>query len=126
MLHDKGKWDLRNTELSVMIHASDFEGKMGVVGFKLIDADGSDHRTADADLFVPSDNWTEFRQPVKSVSAVEAIGEKPGLDLEHIVHYGVIFYDRGDCENAVTFFVDDLQARKTSEGVSGRPPAGRK
>ena len=126
MLHDKGKWDLRNSEMSVMIHASDFSGRLGVVGFKLIDADGSDYRTADADLFVPSDNWTEFRQPAASISAVEAIGDQPGLDLEHIVHYGVICYDRGDCDNVVTFFVDDLQTRTTSEGVSGHPPAGSK
>ena len=126
MLHDKGKFDLRKSELSVMIHASDFSGKLGVVGFKLIDADGSDYRTPDADLFVPSDNWTEFRERVETVSAVEAIGDQPGLDLEHIVHYGIICYDRGDCENVVTFLIDDLQARTTSEDVSGRPPAGSK
>ena len=110
LLHEKGNWDLANKTLSAQISSTvDFTGKKGVAAFKLIDADGSEYRTRDGDLFTPSGDWKEFRQSVSSVSQVEEPGKKPGLDLGHIVQYGIIFFDHGEYDQVVTFFVDDFQ-----------------
>ena len=110
LLHEKGSWNLVNKDVSAQISAAvDFTGKKGVAAFKLIDADGSEYRTRDGDLFVLSGDWKEFRQSVSSISQVEEPGKKTVLDLNHIVQYGIIFFDHGDYDEAVTFFVDDFK-----------------
>ena len=111
LLHEKGNWNLVNKDLSAQISSTvDFSGKKGVAAFKLVDADGSEYRTRDGDLFAPSGDWKEFRQSASSISQVEEPGKKTGLDLEHIVQYGIIFFDHGEYDQVVTFFVDDFLA----------------
>jgi hypothetical protein len=113
LLHDFGDWDLRNGTLHVSVRAStSFSSKEGVVGFKLVDADGTGYRTSQGALFKPTMSWKTFSQPVSELVKDDETGEDPELDLEHIAQYGVVFYDRGDVEKMVNFFIDDIKVTK--------------
>ncbi|NCC50638.1 MAG: hypothetical protein EOM20_05420 [Spartobacteria bacterium] len=111
MITDPNVWDLFGATLSVKVHAShSFEGKQGVVGFKVVDGDGTGYRTAPEDLMVPTATWQTFSQNINQLVPDEEAGEVSGLDLSSIAQVGVIFYDRGDVEKIINFYVDDLKA----------------
>ena len=80
-----------------------------------IDSDGTVYRTPDDKLLVPPQQWQLFSQPVAEISQEEEPGKISGLNLEDIVQYGIVFYDRGDTEKAATFFVDDVQGGQGDE-----------
>jgi hypothetical protein len=116
LLHNPGQWTLNNATVSAQVLSlTDFTGKKGVVGFQLIDSDGTVYRTPDDKLLVPTQQWQLFSQPVSDISQEEEPGKNPGLNLGEIVQYGIVFYDRGDTEKAATFFVDDVQGGQGDE-----------
>ena len=115
----KGVWDLTGCELSAEIAApSDVSGAQGIVGFKLVDADGTSCRTTEEALFVPGADWSEFRQPVEALTMAEEPGKVAGLDLANITQIGLVFYDRGDVEKVMNFFVDDVQAAPAGDAIA--------
>jgi len=113
VLCNAGDLKLRGTEISVRVRAAvDMQAMDGVVGFKLIDADGTEFRTAEKDLFSPGTTWQTFSQKARKLVPCDIKGENPKLDLGHITHYGIAFYDRGDYNEQVTIFFDDFKAQK--------------
>jgi hypothetical protein len=109
-----GPWDLSGGTISAQVCApEDLRSKQGVVGFKLVDADGSGYRTPDSLLFTPASGWQKFGQDARLLTQMDEPGSTPGLDLGNIIQYGIVFFDRGDHNKVITFFVDDL------EGVAG-------
>ncbi len=120
LLHNPGQWSLNNAAMSAQVESTvDFTGKKGVIGFQLIDSDGTVCRTPDDKLFVPTQQWQTFRQRVDELTQTEESGKNPGLNLGEIVQYGVVLYDRGDQNGPVTFFVDDVQGGQGDE----QPPS---
>ncbi|MBN1269042.1 MAG: hypothetical protein JXB04_05600 [Kiritimatiellae bacterium] len=114
--------DLSAATLSAQVRASSgFRDKGGVVGFKLIDADGTGYRTADAELLVPTRDWQKLSQRAVELTQRDEDGEDAELDLKHIVQYGILFLDQGDVSKRVTFYVDDLQALKDDSSALSRP-----
>lgn len=114
-----GSWDLTGCELSAQIAApADLSGAQGMIGFKIVDADGTSYRTTEQDLFVPGTDWAEFRQPVSALTMAEEAGKVAGLDLANITQVGIVFYDRGDVEKVVNFFVDDVQAAPAGDAIA--------
>lgn len=114
----KGSWDLTGCELSAQLAApADLTGVQGMIGFKLVDADGTSVRTTESDLFVPGVDWAEFRQPVSALTMAEEPGKVAGLDLANITQVALVFYDRGDVEKVVNLFVDDVQAAPAGDAI---------
>ncbi len=111
--------DLRDATLSVKIKSSSsFAGsELGVVGFKLIDADGTENRTDEFDLFKPTSTFAEFKQHVSDLYFIETPGSDPALDLKHIARYAIVIYDKNDKNKKVTFYLDDFKAAR--EGIPG-------
>ena len=113
MMHKEGLWDLTGCTISVDVKANvNFRNKQGVVGFKLIDADGSVYRTADDDLFKPRQPWKRFSQHIADLVPTNQQGERSQLDERRIVQYGVIFADRDDHEKETTFYIDNFSAKR--------------
>lgn len=120
MLKDAGggPWDLTGGTLSAEICAPEnLSTKKGICGFKLTDADGSGYRTPDAMLFAPAAGWQKFSQAANLLTQMDEPGSTPGLDLANIIQYGIVFFDRGDHNKVITFFVDDLEG-----AVDGNQP----
>lgn len=119
MLHNKGHWSAQNGVICAQVCApANLMSKKPMVAFKLIDADGTGVRTPDAKLFLPDPEWTLLSEPVSELTMVEEPGTTPGLDVEHIAQYGVVFYDQGDIDVVVNFFVDDVELKA---GAAGTP-----
>jgi hypothetical protein len=113
MLSDFGEWDLRGATLSVALQANQsFTDKQPIIGFKLVDADGTGYRTDLAELGAADKSWVTFAQSVNDLVPDEDKGDEPGLDLANIVQYGVILFDRQDMDKMVTFYIDDIKATK--------------
>ena len=110
MLHNKGQWNALGGTISAQVCAPlNLTSKKPMVAFKLVDADGTGVRTPDAQLFLPGPEWTLLSQPVAQLTLVEEQGSVPGLDVEHIAQYGLVFYDQGDIDVVINFFVDDVE-----------------
>jgi len=117
MIRDFGEWDLVGARLSVAVCASEnLSRNRAVVGFKIVDADGTGYRTAPQDLGHVKDKWTVFSQETSALVPDDDLGDIQGLDLMHIAQYAVIFYDRQDYDKEITFFIDDFNA-VTSSGA---------
>ena len=115
MLSNPGQWDLSDASLSVSIRTPDsFHAEQGIIGFKLIDADGREVRTSDADLHLPGRTWDVFSQKTSDIALREAAGMDGDVDLAHIVQIGVVIFDPpASASRALTsFYIDDLRASK--------------
>ena len=113
LLHDPGQWDLSEATLSISCKASDnFAKKKGFVGFKVIDSDGSEYRTHDADLFRPTKKFQTFSQPISELQFVDQFGDIKGLDVENIVQYGIVMFDQADLDRSTTIYLDDFIAAR--------------
>jgi len=110
-LYKGGPWDMTDATISANIRAStNLTHRNGRVGFKVIDADGTECRTPEEGLFRPSDEFQTFLQQVSALTFVDQNGKQPGLDPRNITHYGILFYDHDDHNESTTFFVDDFMA----------------
>jgi len=104
--------DLTTADLTVQLQASkDISRSEGCIGFQLIDQDGTTARTHDAVLFQPTDRFAAFTQKAKEVTLITEPGDDLGLDYSRIVQYGILFLDRGDIEDTITFHIDDFTGR---------------
>ena len=81
------------------------------IGFKLWDADGSEFRTADADLFPVGTSFSGIAQPLSAISQNDnALAGTGGLDLANIVQYGiVVFENTGSPNGLATLNTDNFQ-----------------
>lgn len=112
LVHDPGvAMDLTGGTLSADVLANiDLSSTAGNVAFHLYDADGSEWRTGNADLFAPTTTFGNFSQNVSALSEQVVVGTTPGLDTGNIVRYGLDFYDQPGAGNQdTTFNVDNLQ-----------------
>ncbi len=113
MLSHPGHWDLSEAHISVAIRTPDsFHGVQGIVGFKLIDANGKEVRTRDADLHMPGRYWNIFSQRTSDITLSDSGGADADVDLKNIVQVGVIIFDPPptDSQAISKFFIDDLRA----------------
>lgn len=123
MLRDAGQWSVQGCTISAQVStSSDLSTKGGLVAFKLIDADGTGARTRDANLFTLGPGWNRITQSADDLTQEDEPGSQPGLDLANIVQYGIIFYDRGDVNHPITFFVDDVEATPHNADVASTQP----
>lgn len=89
---DAGDYDVgdASSSMSVWLQAdSSFAAQS--VALTIYDADGTQWRTADANLFQPNTSWG-FYQTTLSDMVVEAAGTTPGLDFQHISQFGLLAY----------------------------------
>lgn len=98
------------TRLSADIRSDvDLSGSAGHVAFHLYDADGSQWRTGNADLYAPGLSFATFAHRVSALTVQVAVGTEPGLDTENIVQYGIDFYEQsGGVTGTTTFYVDNI------------------
>lgn len=75
------------------------------IAFSLTDADGTQWRTADADLFQPTTTWSQHTNVVGDM-VVEAAGNTAGLDYENIVSVGYLAYTAGQTDGNMLQFDD--------------------
>jgi len=104
--------DMTGATLSVEVAADTDLSSTPMVAFKLIDADGSEFRTPDAMRLSPTTTFQRFQQAASQLSQCDKAGAQPGLDLENIVAYAVVFFDPKNLTQDVVFYMDDFTITK--------------
>lgn len=109
-----GPYDVENDSswLSVWMRAnSDLTAPS--IALTIYDSDGTQWRTADADLFQATTTWTEFRTPLSNM-VMEAAGTVSGLDYENVTSFGFLAFTAGQSgENTIQF--DDFGVQTIPE-----------
>ncbi len=80
----------------------------GLIGFQLQDGDGTVFKTQTANLYTPNTGFTTFTQNISDITLIELSGQVAGLDLQNIVHYGILFIDRNDYNGTAIFHIDNV------------------
>ncbi len=110
MIHDSVSLELRtDTALSLNVRSTvDFSSALGVIGFQIVDADGTAVRTQDSDLFRPTGAPTVFSQNILELNTLDAPGQDSVLDLANVVQYGILMFDRNDVDAVAEFTIDNV------------------
>jgi len=80
-------------ELSGWFNATNDFGAASIA-MTIYDADGTQWRTADADLYQPGTSWEKFSSPLSNM-VVETAGSQAGLDYTNITHFGFLAFTAG-------------------------------
>lgn len=113
------KWGVFNTNATLNLSSPDITLSVDVkattassdphIAFQLVDADGTIHRTADADLLAVATDFTTFSQAPSDLALEPGeAGSTPGLDLENIVQYGILYLNT-DTVDENTFYIDNFR-----------------
>lgn len=77
----------------------------GSVAFTVFDEDGTQWRTANADQFQLTTEWTQYSTSLSNMQ-VEAAGNTAGLDVTNIVNFGFLSYTAGQTGGNMVQFDD--------------------
>lgn len=106
-----GPLDMTEAHLSVQVRASkDLTEHLGIVGFQLVDSDGTAARTEPDQLFRATTEFKPFLQTAVDITLVTERGDDGVLNLKEITKYGILFVDRDDTKEIITFNLDDFTA----------------
>jgi hypothetical protein len=75
------------------------------IALTIYDEDGTQWRTADANLFQLTTSWTEYNTPLSNM-VIEAAGSTPGLDYTNIVKFGFLAYTAGQSGDNMVHYDD--------------------
>ena len=89
------RYDVMNSmgEMSVWMRATNDFGA-GSIALTLYDADGTQWRSSDTNLFQPTTAWTEYRVTLGGMQE-ELAGSVPGLDFTNITSVGFLAFTSG-------------------------------